>query len=517
MEISHDNWIQEIGDWLRQSESAHPTEAVVTWIAEASPQALEELLQVVEANLELFAESTQRLTILMQASASRLLASFKEDPAGEIATVSPELLSQLFDRLSPLEGQAAAHALQVLAAQGDEESIEALAMSLDETPPADWQHAGLALSPLWDASPTQLELFFERLQEGLFHPTVMAILLDLANYSVRNQKLELHPWSDRVKELANLLSQVIVRLEQLQRDPTKFGDQVEQIQQVLGESVALTVALCDALGLIGGSVAIESLLQAQELAHRRIQAEAAAALARLGDQRGKDHLIELAADPVARLRAVTYAEEIGLGEQIAEDQKTPLALAESELASWLANPEQFGFPPSKIELLDTRTQFWPSYEDPQNCFLFHYEYNLPGGKVANTGMAGPLTHAFHADLTHLSVDDAYAAFAGWQAEHEEIFEVPIKLLNSAQQRETRQLADHFEEQGFKVSEGLALTFLLGEIAFLARLEKGHQAFFGITDGLETLCFPVSEASTSMTPEIALAVYRGRKLLRTFNP
>ena len=47
-------------------------------------------------------------------------------------------------------------------------------------------------------------------------------------------------------------------------------------------------------------------------------------------------------------------------------------------------------------------------------------------------MAGPLVHAFEADLTKLDQFDAYAAFAGWQAEHPDIYEVPHESWNVAQ-------------------------------------------------------------------------------------
>ncbi|MEZ6077089.1 MAG: hypothetical protein R3C56_15900 [Pirellulaceae bacterium] len=37
----------------------------------------------------------------------------------------------------------------------------------------------------------------------------------------------------------------------------------------------------------------------------------------------------------------------------------PPPLAEAELVSWLASAEQYGIAPQHVELIDTRTQFWP--------------------------------------------------------------------------------------------------------------------------------------------------------------
>jgi hypothetical protein len=345
----------------------------------------------------------------------------------------------------------------------------------------------------------------------------MAVLLDLANYSHRKHRFADHPWNEKRTELTSLLNSLIVRLQRLERQPQAFGQQVEEVQRILGDSVALTIGLCDALGLIGDPAAIPTLKEALELSHRRIQTEAAAALALLGDSTGKEHLIQLANDPVARLRAVAFAEELDFADEIDESLRHPQALAESELAAWLASPEQFGLPPSSLELVDTRTQYWPSYDEPQSCFLFRYGYQLAGGEISNIGIAGPATHAFHADLSELAAEDIYAAFAGWQAEHEDIYEVPSSTLNVAQRREADRLIALLEAGGFDQVQPIALTFLLGEVALLATAHRDGDRFGVVNDLHENVCFPLSKSPTSLTPELVLAIYRGRKLLRTFNP
>jgi hypothetical protein len=514
--ISEQDWIQAVHQWLCRTSASNSDRELGDLISGAGLEDLEQLVQVVSSQLMQFDVSTARLQILMQAVAARVIDQLKPHQHLETAMINPELLGQLYERLTEIDGQAAAHSLQLLAAQRDEESIDRLTECLAETPPGSWRDAGLGLSPLWEASSEQLEFFFDRLELEIFHPSIMAVLLDLANYATRNKKLQIHPWHERVSALATLLSQVVIRLEQLQKEPSKFGEQVAQVQRVLGESVALTVALCDALGLIGDQLAIDALKQASDLSHRRIQAEAAAALARLGYDHGRERLIALAADPVARLRAVNYAEELGLSERIDEAQRTPVALAESELASWLAAPEQFGIPPTELTHVDSRMQYWPGYVEPCDCHLFRFEYRFPGGTFVNIGIAGPCTYSFQSDLTRLPIDDVYAAFAGWQAEHEEIFEIPLPLLNASQRREADCLEQHFMEQGWRIREGIALTFMLGEIALVARLENDDGQVCGITDGLETFWFPDTQASTAATPEVVLSIYRGRKLLRTFN-
>ncbi len=115
-----------------------------------------------------------------------------------------------------------------------------------------------------------------------------------------------------------------------------------KIQRILFDSVSLAVSLCDTLGLIGNPEAIGKLNQALRLSHRRIQTEAAFALAKLGDKQGKQKVLELASDFTCRQRAVAYAEELGIENELDERWTTNMALAVSRLANWLAQNEQMG-------------------------------------------------------------------------------------------------------------------------------------------------------------------------------
>lgn len=518
MEIADGAWIQSTCNWLKQSTQDIASESLTLAIADANDAELETLFHLLVERFDELSKSPRRLRILLQLAASRLVA-LREVEAGSI---EPETLVQAYDRLSEVDAQAAAHVLQILAAQGisadgDEESIDSLAGILVDSPPNDWQLVALGISPLWKSNADQLELFFDRLQDGFIHPTTMAVLLDLANFSVRKSKLDQHPWEAKRGELSSLLSSVVAQLEKLEKEPKQFGQSVEEVQRILADSVALTIALCDALGQIGDPQSSPVLTGALGLSHRRIQTEAAGALARLGDAAGRQRIIDLAQDSVARQRAVAYADELGFADAIDETLRLPMALAESALAAWLAAPPQFGFPPTSLEHIDSRTMFWPSYDEPQDCFLFRFTYEIPVGTISNIGMTGPVTHAFQTDLANLPIDDIYAAFAGWQAEHDEIFEVPLVLLNQAQRRQADALIAHFEDLGFEVTEGIALTFFLGEIALLAKLSQDGRQLCGITDGVESLRYSITNHPTSMSPEVVLSIYRGRKLLRSFNP
>ena len=511
---SEQHWIYQVAEWLKLEQPDSALEIDVRQaISDSNLLELESLLGVLDGSSGLLSAHPARTRMLCQLIAAQGIAQNEADPD---TNIEPDLIANLYDHLHTIDGHSAAHMLQILAASKNVASLEKLADLMIEAPPAQWQAVGLGLSPLWHADAPELENFFDFVSDALMHPSTMAVLLDLANFSSREQKLTSHPWSNKADQLSSLLTEVVKQLQLLEEDPNKFGDSVEEVQHRLNESVALTISLCDSLGLIQDPDCKDCLLGAMALKHRRIQTEAAGALARIGVAEGKQRILELANDRAARMRAVFYAEELGCVDEIPAELRAPQALAESELAGWLAAPEQFGFGPNEMELIDSTTQYWPGYDEPQTCYLFRFNYSFPQGSISNIGIAGPLTQAFSADLANLPVADIYAAFAGWQAEHEEIFEVPITGLNPAQRREADRLEETLALQGLEIEKPVALTFFFGEVALLAEVQQDSKSLCAVTDGEETLCFPTHEGPTALTPDVILCIYRGRKLLRTFN-
>jgi hypothetical protein len=525
-ETSSLEWIQAICDWLRNASSETAADQIANWFELAELGEIEQLIEVLGGRLEKMTQAPRRWRLVMQLLAARLVKQLnamrlRGDTAdGESGVgrglISPEALAELARGLAEIDGPAAAHTLQILAAQRDEESIQQLAAALADSPPAVWQHAALALSPLWNAGSDELELFFDRLQYHDPSPITLTVLLDLANYAVTRGRLSIHPWGERAPQLQTLLQRLVIQLERLQVRPESFGGSVEDVQRILGDSVALCISLCHALGLIGEQGSLDSLRSALELSHRHIQVEAACALTRLGDDAGKQHLLGLAVDPVARRRVVAYAEELGIAEKIDEELREPWKLAESELCGWLAEPDKFGLPPTTIELIDSRTLYWPSYVEPRNCFLFKFSYQLAEQTLVNIGIAGPTTHAFQANLCELELDDVYAAFAGWDVEHEEIYAIPMPMLNADQRREADRLSAYLEAAGFDQVEPRMLTFMLGEVALLAKLTKDGSVYWATSDGQETVALPTNSRPDALSDEVVLGIYRGRKILRAFN-
>jgi hypothetical protein len=406
--------------------------------------------------------------------------------------------------------------LEWLAFAGEAGNLSALAKALCDDPPTSADAAAAAFVPLMQPH-SNAALLFPTLAQCLDHPLLAAPVLDLANYLTRNGITQRHPLAGQTRQLVRTLAGLTSQLEQLQTNREQSLDDSVRSRALSG--VALGVALCDALALIGDPSARGALSHALSLQHRRLRIEAAAALVRLGDEQGRDALIACAADPVMRLRALRYAEELDLEQEIDEAHQSPLAVAESQLVTYLSEPTVMGVPPSSCELVDSRTMYWPGYEEPRMCFLFRFVYRAIVGdesvSISNIGIAGPVVHAFKADLGNLSIDDIYAAYAGWQAEHPEITQFavsPASPLRSA----ALALVERLEQDGFDRVQPVLLGRFFRDDVIAAAAEKNGIAGAAVADADVILWYPAQTTSRPITPAEAYCIYKGRRLLRQFN-
>ena len=446
-----------------------------------------------------------------------LAQRFAPNPAGDSAGLNERLrgsIAELYLKLTP-DSSIRHLLLVVLAGAGTPADLPVFADLVADDPPTDWMAAGVAFSPLMRRDDCDGAGLFPRLLDALAHPQVAPLVLDLANYLARSGQAIRHPATDHAARLMSLLEQLAARLESL-------GGQTElhsssETQRQVGESVALACGLCDALALIGQAEAIPLLERVSRLPHRRLRAEAAAALARLGEAGGAETLVTLAAHPIARLRVLTYAAELGLEERIDPDYATPAARAEAELATWLAEPSNLGSPPTATELIDARRQFWPSFDDPVDCFLFRFAYRLPQGEYENVGIAGPLVHAFLVDMTRLTLGDQYAAFAGWQTEHAEIAEIPAEEFTADQHDAVAKITIHLAEQGFSDITPVLFGLFFGEwpLVAVARYDGTFGSLVAGREGVQW--FPQDTTSSRpLGPHEAYSIWKGRHLLAAFN-
>ena len=100
----------------------------------------------------------------------------------------------------------------------------------------------------------------------------------------------------------------------------------------------------------------------------------------------------------------------------------------AEMVNWLSHPNEFGHPPSKIELYDTRTLFWPPTNDQRTVWLFKYTYTpqeADGELDVGLAMAGSVTFALFGEATDkLSPEEAYGLHCAWELEMNEDSRVP---------------------------------------------------------------------------------------------
>jgi hypothetical protein len=500
-------------------------------LGQADPEQLPELVSALASRTQEIAESDPAVLNALALAVQRLAVGSDQSEAleSEETGAGEQSVSAAGDRLDSEQIAAIVLAhppnatgrhrwMYLLSVMRSAKSLAVLARLLQQRPPQQWDEVGQVLSPLmqhadWD--PAQL---FPAALDALAHRSVAAPLLDLANFLFRSGRSgEVHPAAQRREMLVTLLGAVADRLGKFEEDPRSFGDSVEEVQAVLHEAVALGVSLCDTLALVGAEEATPQLFKALELRHRRVQCEAAGALARLGVEEGKERLIALAEEPAARLRVIAYADELGIGDRIAAEYRTDVSRAEAELALWLSQPQHMGVPPSRVEVIDSRLQYWPSFERPIDCFLVRFEYDFGDRSYSNVGITGPTVHAAAADLANLPLEDIYAVYAGWHAEHPEIFQVPADQWNAAQRRLAEPLTEALDRLGFEQIEPVTLGFFLDEHALVARARRDETECLVVTDGLETADFATEGRQRPMGPDDLWHLYLGRKMLRTFNP
>lgn len=510
---------------LRGPEPALQPPREIDWppqLLAAMPEFIQQFFEQhrdVEQAAERFDLLGRNLALWLQQYIQRLRA----DRAGgeESARAADEVaigLARLYRAVQPF-GRFAAEStlLQTLLAIPSSQSVPLWCSLMVDAPPAGHHAATAGVETLirrggWDA-----EEMFPQLLAALDHPSTIAAVLDLANWCVRNAKLDEHPAADSSERLLKLLVAVAGRLKELETNPLKFGRDVRDVQRVLDESVALCIALCDTLGLIGDEEALPALLEAAGLRHRRIACEAAAAAARLGEPAAAELLIALAAEPIARRRVIAYAEELGIADRVDDIYRAPPALAEADVAVYLSSPETFGLAPRELELIDDRRLMWPGFSEPQHCYLLRFGYAVEGGQYSNIAIAGPLVHTFAADLAELPVMDIYAAFAGWHAEHAEITAAAAADLDDTQQQWSDRRREELLAEGF---EDIRVEFVGGffeDRALVGTATRGGQEGAVVYDSQETLWYPHSGRQRPVGPAEAFDIYKGRRLLRSFNP
>jgi hypothetical protein len=489
------------------------------WAVYAAQSVLEDWSQLVE-NQGSDKSFDAAMDQFLRRMAYWLRRSMDVDPALDVQElvlrrlVAVQVATQLFlkvreSRWSQNDGAL----LQVAFASGHSTAIRMGVDLLLQAPPDSWSSSALSLSPLLQYDDWDIDIVFPRILEST-NPSILASALDIANHLTSKGRVDAHPCRERYNELVQLLGSIVQRLGVLEEDPKRFGETAKEVQRILFDSVSLCVSLCHTLSQLGNDSCIGKLRQAADLKHRRIRTEAAYALAKLGSEQGFEMLVELASDPSTRSRALAYAEELDCLERIDERNKTILAHAEAQLAQWLAQIEQMGLPPTRMELLEQRTLPWPGYDGPQECFLFRFGYGLQDSEFSNVGIAGPTVKAFSQDLANVPIDDAFAMFAGWDIEHPEVYEQPAHQLATSVQELVQSWIDGPLSHEFETVELSFIGHFFGQdvlVAFGTKdLRKQPFAF----DGDQLIVCP-SLKPNQETLSLVYYLWRGRAFFRAF--
>jgi hypothetical protein len=507
-------FLAELDQASRPQDRADRARAERYWNSAASDAAVLEVLAGIAARAPLAAAQEERVAALLEALLDRHWDAAPPPGRGLPAELPPRL-TELYRALGP--GSRARYRLLQLLATHAKAELADWATCLVEDPPTELRGVLVAFAPLFRRRDFEPQYVFPRLLDALAHRRLAASVLDLANYTSEKGLVDRHPAADRRLRMIGLLGELtqgLARLEeQLGANPADASTLAESVE----DSVALAVALCRALSLIGDRAAIGKLNQALELRHRRLRVEAAAALATLGEPAGRQALAGLASEPVVRQRVLAYASECDCLDLVDPQYLTEEARAEGDLALWLAQPAQVGIPPTRLEVVDRRELYWPGYEEQVTCFLIRYTYEFAGGGLSNVGIVGPLVHAFDDDLGDLAPDDIYAAFAGWHAQHEEIFDLPAETWNEAQRVESARLERRLRDAGYEYIRPVYLGSFFGEKTLVARATRDRVEGIGVVDLARVDWWSTSDKLRPLSPEVAHAMAKGRKLLRSFQP
>jgi hypothetical protein len=415
--------------------------------------------------------------------------------------------------------------LRALAAEASPEALATLAEVVANPGDAGAMRAEdalVALGPLLTARRTyDASSLFPRLLDAIEFPAVAAIALDLANHVTRRKLVERHPATMMSARMETLFAGTVDGLLKIQeqRSQSKTKAPREKDRRVFDQSCSLLIALADTLGLIGERSAAATLRRGLALAHRRLVTEIGAALARLGQEDGVETLVRMTEHSVVRNRAAAYLQELGLAERIPPDYASAESRAEGELAAWLSEPLHFGLPPHEMELVDRRTQYWPGYEQPVECFLFRYTYRTQTGEFSGVGIVGPVTHSFMVDFDDWPPADIYAAYAGWQAEHDEIVERAVENLSPQARLAATERCAALATQGYDDARPVKVGGFFGEEQLVATARRGGDPGVVVVAGGRASWYRSGNRRASRAaigPTEAYFIHKGRELLRTFN-
>ena len=174
------------------------------------------------------------------------------------------------------------------------------------------------------------------------------------------------------------------------------------------------------LPFIDGPERNDLLALALDHTNTGVQMEGAWASASLGNEGGVKLLARLCLDPNHSQAACRYLDELGRADAIPAAARAPDFVALADICQWLAHPQEFGRPPDQIDVVDTRTIYWPPTDDRRQVWLFRYRYcatEPDQDDDVGFGMVGSITFALFGETTaDKNPLEAYALHCCWELE-----------------------------------------------------------------------------------------------------
>jgi hypothetical protein len=144
-----------------------------------------------------------------------------------------------------------------------------------------------------------------------------------------------------------------------------------------------------------------------------------------------------------------------------------------------------------------------------------YAYATAQGELRGVGIVGPLVHASACDEVELAVDDIYALFAGYHAEHEAIQETPFADLTGMEQHMVEMLCAEIGPEYTDLTP-VKLGRLFGERHLICTAARDGLPGTVVLDANEPHWYPACNARRPLGTTEAYQIHKGRKLLRAFN-
>ena len=148
------------------------------------------------------------------------------------------------------------------------------------------------------------------------------------------------------------------------------------------------------------SAQIRELAQAHSFLE--VQLEEARVAAVDGEERGLSKLQAACADPRYATIAMQYLRALGAEDRISVHTRSDDFKAMVEMCEWLADPQEYGLPPSHIISLGKWELYWPPTDDRRCLWVFSYGYDDNTGWGASemgVGMVGSVTVALMDDTS----------------------------------------------------------------------------------------------------------------------